>query len=428
MVKQFADWKKDLSAAGSMRFFGAIVLCFLMGACTSLPRNPLPLGEMADAQIPQFDDVRTVGFYGQARQEAFEADLVKSWAPDKPDHYCGGSDDAARVHCILVVSGGGGFGSFGAGILNGWTASGKRPNFKMVTGISTGGLIAPFAFLGSEYDGELKKAFTTIKGGADILIIRGFLKILFSESVGESKPLSNLIAKFVDEKFLAAIAREHQRGRRLYIGTTHMDAQRFVAWNMGAIASRGTPEALSLFRSVLLASASVPGLFPPVMIPVKTASGTFDEMHADGGVETQFFFPGDIISFPTVIEKLNANRQGRRVIPGNFRLFVIRNARFTADPKQVQRNLGEISGRAISTMIQAMGQSDLYRLFAVAKARGVDFNYVEVPPDFVWQSEDEFDQKEMNRLFDLGRRISLKPGFWKKAPPGAFAQNIERLD
>ena len=372
--------------------------------------------------------MRTLALYGQKRQEPLEADLVKSWAANKPDNYCAGPDGAERVHCILVVSGGGGFGAFGAGILNGWTASRKRPDFKIVTGISTGGLIAPFAFLGAQYDGQLKRAFTKIKGGADILVFRGLLNMIFNESAGDSKPLSNLIAKFVDEKFLLAIAREHRRGRRLYIGTTHMDAQRFVAWNMGAIATRGTLEALDLFRSVLLASASVPGLFPPVMIRVKTPSGNFDEMHADGGVQTQFFYPGDMVSLPEILRQLNAKRLGSRVIPGNFRLFVIRNARFTADPKQVERNLGDISGRAISTMIQAMGQSDLYRLFAVAKARGVDFNYVEVPQKFVWKSEDEFDQKEMNRLFDLGRRIASKPGFWKKVPPGAFAKNIERLD
>ena len=398
-----------------------------MAACTSLPRNPVPLGEIADARIPQFEDVRTVGFYGQKRQMVFEADLVTSWAQDKPDQYCAGPDEDERVHCILVISGGGGFGAFGAGILKGWTVSGKRPNFKIVTGISTGALIAPFAFLGAEFDEQLKKAFTTIKGGSDILRIRGLIRILYSESLGDSKPLADLIAKYIDEAMLAAIAREHRRGKRLYIGTTHMDTQRFVAWNMGAIAIRATPEALKLFRSVVLASASVPGLFPPVMIPVKTPSGFFDEMHSDGGTETQFFFPGDIVSLPSILEKLNATRYSERVIPGNFRLFIIRNARFRADPKQVERNVGEISGRAISTMIQAMGQSDLYRLFAVAKARGVDFNNIEVPPEFVWQSEDEFDQKEMNRLFDFGYGIASKGGFWNKSPPGAFIENIERI-
>ena len=129
------------------------------------------------------------------------------------------------------------------------------------------------------------------------------------------------------------------------------------------------------------------------MIPVKTPTGNFDEMHADGGVETQFFFPGDIVSFPSIIKTLNAERSSGRVIPGNFRLFVIRNARFTANPQQIKRNLGKISERTILTMTQAMGQSDLYRLFVVAKARDVDFNYIDVLPKFVWQSKDEFDQK-----------------------------------
>jgi hypothetical protein len=361
-------------------------------------------------------------------QELIQDDLVNSWSADKPDNYCAGPDDPERMHCVLVLSGGGGFGSFGAGILNGWTASGTRPDFKIVTGISTGALIAPFAFLGPDYDEPVKDAFTTIEGGSDILIFRGLIKILFSESLADSKPLSELIAGFVDEEFLAKIALEHERGKRLFVGTTNMDSQRFVAWNMGAIAAHANPQALQLFRGVLLASASIPVAFPPVMIRVETPSGTFDEMHADGGTETQFFFPGDVFDLPAVVQQLEAEGASARFIPGNFRVYVIRNSRFTPEPKQVQRNIGTIAGRAVSTMIQAMGQSDLHRIFAVTQARGVDFNYVEVPPDFVWQSDDEFDQSEMNRLFDIGFAMASDGNFWDKRPLGTFASNLQRLD
>jgi hypothetical protein len=369
-----------------------------------------------------------VGLYGKSPRKFFEKDLVSSWATDNPTNYCAGPNDPQRTHCVLVISGGGGFGAFGAGILNGWSELGKRPNFKIVTGISTGALIAPFAFLGPAYDQKLKEAFTTIKGTSDILMIRGMLRVLFNESLGDPEPFSKLIARYVDADLLAAVAREHKRGKRLYVGTTNMDAQNFVAWNMGAIASRATPKALKLFRSVLIASASVPAIFPPVMIQVETPSGVFDEMHVDGGVETQFFYPGDIVSLASILTSLNSSRSTKGVTPGNFRLFIIRNARFSPEPKQVERNLGKISGRAVASMIQAMGQSDLYRLFAAAKARNADFNYIEIPADFTWRSDDEFDQKEMNRLFEIGRSIASTTGFWKKVPSGLFTKNIERLN
>jgi hypothetical protein len=406
----------------------AVLMSFMVTACTNLPRTPVPVDEISVAEIPNLKNVRVEGLYGQVNQELIQDDLVNSWSADKPDNYCAGPDDPERMHCVLVLSGGGGFGSFGAGILNGWTASGTRPDFKIVTGISTGALIAPFAFLGPDYDEPVKDAFTTIEGGSDILIFRGLIKILFSESLADSKPLSELIAGFVDEEFLAKIALEHERGKRLFVGTTNMDSQRFVAWNMGAIAAHANPQALQLFRDVLLASASIPVAFPPVMIRVETPSGTFDEMHADGGTETQFFFPGDVFDLPAVVQQLEAEGASARFIPGNFRVYVIRNSRFTPEPKQVQRNIGTIAGRAVSTMIQAMGQSDLHRIFAVTQARGVDFNYIEVPPDFIWQSDDEFDQSEMNRLFDIGFAMASGGNFWDKRPLGTFASNLQRLD
>ncbi|MCZ6512234.1 MAG: patatin-like phospholipase family protein [Alphaproteobacteria bacterium] len=406
----------------------AVLMCCVITGCISLPRNPVPIDEMPVAEIPNLKNIRVEGLYGQINQEHIQADLVNSWSSDKPDNYCAGPADQERMHCILVVSGGGGFGAFGAGILNGWTASGNRPNFKIVTGISTGSLIAPFAFLGPDYDEQVKDAFTTIKGGSDILIFRGLIKILFSESLADSKPLADIIAGFVDEEFLAKIAREHERGKRLFVGTTNMDSQRFVAWNMGAIATNASPQAMQLFRDVLLASASIPVAFPPVMIRVETPSGTYDEMHADGGTETQFFFPGDVFDLPAVVQKLEAKGDADRIIPGNFRVYVIRNARFTPEPEQVQRNIGKIAGRAVSTMIQAMGQSDLHCIFAVTQARGMDFNYVEVPPDFIWQSDDEFDQSEMNRLFDIGFAMASGGDFWDKKPLGTFASNLQRLD
>ena len=169
----------------------------------------------------------------------------------------------------LALSGGGQDGAFGAGILCGWTEAGTRPQFKLVTGISTGALMAPFAFLGPAYDHVLKEAYTTIsdkdvyKAHKPLAILLSLVNIKPLPALTENKPMEELVARLVDDKVLAEVAREHRKGRRLLIGTTQMDAQRLVIWNMGAIANSGNPQALALFRKIMVASASIPAFFPP---------------------------------------------------------------------------------------------------------------------------------------------------------------------
>ena len=188
----------------------------------------------------------------------------------------------------LAVSGGGDNGAFGAGLLNGWSETGTRPEFKMVTGVSTGALIAPFAFLGPQYDPVLREVYTTLTPDR-IFRTRGLSAALFNDAMADSSPLADVIAKYADEKMFAAIAREYNEGRLLLIGTTDLDAQRPVIWNIGALAASGKPEALKLFRQILRASAAIPGLFEPVMIDVELDGKKFQEMHVDGGTMAQLF-------------------------------------------------------------------------------------------------------------------------------------------
>ena len=184
------------------------------------------------------------------------------------------------------MSGGGSNGAFGAGLLYGWTKTGTRPDFKLVTGISTGALIAPFAYLGSDFDEELKLVYTTITA-ENILQKRNILAILFkSESLANTDPLQQLVEQYISEDTLRAVAERHDRGHRLYIGTTHMDAQHLIVWNMGLIAKQQSSKALDLFRKVMVASASIPVAFPPVFIEVEIDGEPFDEMHVDGGTLT----------------------------------------------------------------------------------------------------------------------------------------------
>lgn len=410
--------KGSLSPVNGILFL--ILLACLLGGCSSLPRNPVPLNEMSQAEPVGFRNVRSIGL-SNMDSVPLQRDLVENWQEGR--HGCGVSGERAE-YCVLVISGGGSFGSFGAGILNGWSKSGRRPDFKFVTGISTGALIAPFAFLGPSYDEELRRAFASIEGDEDIFEIRGPFGILTEDSLGDSGPLRDLIAEYVDLDMLAAVAAAHRDGKRLYIGTTNLDSQRFTVWDMGAIAQTPSAEALQLFRDVVLASASIPGVFPPVMIPVETASGQYDEMHGDGGVSTQFFYPGDVLNLPEMRRQIDSQEPGSP----RFSIFIIRNAQFVVRSQHIERSLPAITQHTISTMILRMGQSDLERIYAVSRVRDLDFNFVQVPSDFTWDSDDVFDQAEMTRLYDIGYDIGLTGEFWDKSVPSLFAQNLQPIE
>jgi predicted acylesterase/phospholipase RssA len=221
---------------------------------------------------------------------------------------------------FLAVSGGGSDGAFGAGLLVGWTARGDRPEFDIVTGVSTGALTAPFAFLGPRHDGALKEVYT--KYSTDELVTKQPIRgLLGGEALANNAPLARVIASYVNEGFLQEVAHEHAPGRRLLIGTTNLDAQRPVIWDMGRIAS--SPHALELFRSVLLASAAIPGVFPPVFIKVQADGQAREEMHVDGGTTNQVFLLPTQITTGGIDAKLGINPIRR--------LYIIRNGRL--DPE-----------------------------------------------------------------------------------------------
>jgi len=394
-----------------LRIVSALMLIAVVAGCGGLPRTPVPVDHMLDAQIPGMPGIRS---FGMKHSPAFQANLVQSIQAEREDVYCT-MPDGTPGYCVLALSGGGATGAFGAGFLNGWSASGSRPPFKLVTGISTGALIAPFAFLGPDYDPQLKEAFTTIES-ENIFIFRGLLKALASESFAKTTPLADLIERYIDKEMLQAVAAAHAAGRRLFVGTTNLDAQRFLIWNMGAIAASEHSNALKLFRDVVLASASIPSMFPPVMIEVEVDGHQYDEMHTDGGTVTQVFFYGNVVDFKAARE--SAKAAGWSTAATGGRVYVIRNAQVRPEREQVARSLVSITPRALSTMIKAMAFSDLNRIYGKSWARGIDFNYVAVPDDFVWQGEEEFDRAEMNRLYEIGYRLGKSGDAWSKTPPG----------
>ena len=305
---------------------------------------------------------------------------------------------------FLAISGGGDNGAYGAGFLNGWTASGTRPEFKVVTGISTGALIAPFAFLGPKYDYVLERVYTTT-AQKDIFKKRGLKSLIWGDSMVDTTPLANVISTYVTPEFLQEIADQHAKGRVLLIGTTNLDSLEPVIWNMGAIASSSDPRAVSLFRSILLASASIPGAFPPVMIDVSIDGTPYQEMHVDGGTVTQVFLYPPSVSAASVAPR-------KRV------LYIIRNARMDADWASTERRTMTIAMRAIESLTRTQGIGDLYRIYATTQRDGIDFNLTYIPATFNTPHREQFGTAYMKSLYDVGA-AAAKTGFqWQKYPPG----------
>ena len=394
------------------------LLILIVGACVGCaspaPRAPVPIANQAEATILGHDhQIRALGL---GKSIDLQSDFVQGLLDGGRESACD-FQDGQPVMCVLALSGGGGSGAYGAGVLTGWTATGDRPKFKIVTGVSTGALIAPFAFLGPAYDDALEHAFTTIEDEGDIVTRRPLITLPTAESLALSQPLINRIKDSIDEDTVAALAEEHRKGRRLYIGTTNLDAERFTVWNIGAIAQSGD---VDLIRKVILASASIPGIMPPVLFDVAVDGARFDEMHVDGGIQSQFFLPIDVIDLDAAMASAIARGFEGKPKP---RLYIIRNARFAPEAGFAERRLGPIIKRSVSALIQSMGRLDLAQIFAFSKARGSDLFYTEVPDDFTWNSEDEFDGPEMRRLYQKGREIIQEPSPWRTTPVGLFPKN-----
>ncbi len=389
-------------------FLTAILILLFHFGCATPKRIALPGNYLDHAEVVGMPGVRD---WGDEFSELFQSDMVevmKSYSIKNRDKI----DAKESTADILAISGGGGAGAFGVGLLNGWSDAGDRPEFTLVTGISTGGLVAPFAFLGSEYDQIIKKLYTTIST-KDVITKRSIFDVISgSDSIADSSPLAKLIRENIDEEILKKIAEAHNSGRRLFIGTTNLDARRFVVWNMGKIAAYGTTEALELFRNVILASASIPVAFPPVYIEVEVGANKYDEMHVDGGVISAVFFYGFMLN----IEEARKTAGIKHKV--NPRIFIIRNNQFRAPYEQVQRRLLSSASRSLTGLTTTQGIGDLYRIYLVAQRDEIEFNQTSIPRDHVSSSREEFNPVEMKRLFNLGYKMAITGYHWDKYPPG----------
>ena len=311
---------------------------------------------------------------------------------------------------ILALSGGGPDGAFGAGVLKGWSMRGDRPEFELVTGVSAGALIAPFAFLGSDYDNALEEVWTQYETRQ--LVTAQFLPgLLGGNALADTAPLRALIAKHVDAAMLRRVAAEYKRGRVLTIGTTNLDARRPVVWNMGEIALNGNQQAVELFRDVVLASASIPGLFPPVHIKVQVGGQEYDELHVDGGVTRQIYVAPLNVPY-RAYDQFYAK-------PPDRRLFIIQNGRLSAQYEPVQEKTIPIAASSISTLLTSQNKGDLYRIYRMSLDAGVEFNMLAVPEAFAVRKTEAFDLTYQRALFDEGFRVGRSGGPWLKVPPDA---------
>src|SRR6266446_768827 len=379
------------------------LIILAVGACAQLDR--LPAVAVADTDRASVVGISEARFLSSdtAAMAAFGRRLY-----ERESRYFSSLGRPMPPESLLAISGGGDNGAFGAGVLVGWSESRTRPSFKIVTGISTGALIAPLAFVGPEYDPLLSQMYTTIDQ-TDIFEKRPLLEGLVSDALADSTPLQHLLAKYVDANLVSRIAEESRRGRALVIITTNLDAGVPVIWNIGTIAESERAEAIGLIRNILLASASVPGFFPPVMFDVMVDGIAHQEMHVDGGASMQTFL------YPAALQvRKIPNGGGARPRTA----YVIRNGRLTQGWDEVARSTPAIATRAVATLTTNNGVGDLYRIYALAKRDGVRLELAYIGDDFEQPHLAEFDRQYMVNLFEYGRAKARSGYPWRGAPPG----------
>ncbi len=397
----------------SVIVLATIALC--VTGCGATSRGNAVPNELQDSAVVSGmgPEIRT---WGIAMNPAFNEPVMKSVGREREDLARRGHTGPLPAAEYLAISGGGSNGAYGAGMLCAWTDAGNRPAFKVVTGISTGALTAPFVFAGPKYDHVLRDLYTTTRTG-DILIERSLLEGFTGDALADTSPLWKLLEKQVNQELMDDIAAEYRKGRLLVIGTTNLDAGRAVLWNIGEIAASGKPGANELIRKILIASAAIPGAFPPVFIDVEANAEKYQEMHVDGGAMTQvFLYP------PSMNLKKDAEAAG---IFRDRRAFIIRNARLDPHWAQVDRKTMSIAGRAISSLIQTQGLGDLYRIYLNCQRDGIDYNLAYIPSTFTVESKEAFDPVYMEALFKAGYEQAKNGYPWLKAPPAYEQANLD---
>jgi len=367
-----------------------LLSCVLLSGCAGVPRRGAPAVDYANATLPGFPpDIR---WSAQTRRDfdGRRARLLRQ------------VQAAARGGPInvLVLSGGGAGGAFGAGALVGWSRSGTRPEFQIVTGVSAGALIAPLAFAGQDWDPELTEAFSG--GQTQHLMHARWAGAIFGASVYRGEPLAQLVDRYVTDDLLTAIAREAEKGRLLLVATTDLDTEQTVIWNLGLIAQQGGAKSRRLFRDVLIASVSVPGIFPPMMIRVEQAGEDFEEMHVDGSATASMFFIPDIAAIlPDPLEPLHGGH-----------LYVLVNGGFRTPEATTRNQTVSIVRRSAGATLQGGTRAALELAYSVAQRHQMSVAVSEIPDAYPFGGTLDFDPSRMRALFSFGEHCALVGQLW----------------
>jgi hypothetical protein len=361
-------------------------------------KMPDPLRGKRLSAPPAEAHVEAVGFPG-VRLTVDQADQALNAVADRltPTRSLLGKDDFN----ILALSGGASGGAFGAGVLVGLTKAGTRPDFAIVTGVSTGALIAPLAFVGAQWDERLMDAYV---GGhaAELLSLKGFAGGIGGPSLFKGEGLGALVEPFIDEVLVNAVAREHARGRRLLIATTNLDSQKATIWDMGAIAQHGGEKALRLFRDVLIASATVPGLFPPKLFDVEAGGQQYQEMHVDGGVAAPLFLMPEAL--------LHWRNLGNRLRRG--RVYVIVNTVLEPSPRSTMPGVASIMGRSFETMLRFSYRQALSLASGFCARHNLPLSVASIPSSFDGLNMLKFDTVTMRKIFDEAVELAMADKVW----------------
>lgn len=376
------------------RFCPAAILLSAMltvSGCVTTGRQIYTASQASTAAVPGFSDFRT---YLDAEMPSTDAG---HWAPET----------RGKQKNFLVISGGGAGGAFGVGVLTAWTKKGTRPTFDMVTGVSTGALIAPFAFLGPQYDDRLVTLYTS--GVARSLMqMRPLPAGLLGQSLAEAEPLRQMVEQNVTQVLLQAVAAEQRKGRRLLVLTTNLDSQRAVVWNMGAIADSGQPDALQLFRDILIASASIPGVYPAVMIKAQVDGRTIEEMHSDGGTASQFLAVPDSM--------MVGSGPARLPMGAKPNMYVIINNALMPEFEMTPDKTLSVLARAYATLVKSQTRSALQALYGFSQKAGIGFHVASIDAVVRYDPGDPFGTGYMRAVYNLGAAEMDGGSVWKDRP------------
>lgn len=398
---------KSTGTLSGARSLGMIVLSllFLCSCASEKVRNPVPPSLRDTAEVA---GTRGLRVWGDGHDNALNGDFVQSIRDEPAGSFPRGPNGEIQ-YSGLALSGGGEHGAFGAGFLEGWSASGTRPKFKVVTGISTGALIAPFALLGPEYDETLKEAYTNTT--VDKVLAKKWLAgAYWRESLFDNHPLEKMVREAMSDGVIDAIGKAHRNGQRLFVSTTNFDAQRPVIWNMGAVANSQHPDAYALFRKIIVASTAIPAVF----IDVNADGKRYSEMHVDGGTLGQMFFYGSSMDWQAALRDANGGTQP----DDQSVLYIIVDGQIAPDYETVRRRLLPITNRTIQTLVKVSAWSALYRMYLHAQIGGYGLKYTALPEDYQPESDEPYDPTEMRRMFELGQTMGNNGDSWRSTPPG----------